>query len=517
MFHASHMIFIYSFRGEIIKGMTSNMIIKFVIAIVLSGSFFISPAVMAQPVVPGALGFGIDTPAGRGIKSPAVTTVYRVDTTADSRTLPVRNSDGTYSGSFRACVSHDPKTVDGSRVIIFEISGVIDLSELGDITITRPYMTIAGQTAPSPGITFIKGDINIKAHHVLVQHIRVRNGDDPNAVSKANYRDCLNAQGLKDGSLSEAVVFDHCSLSWGMDENGGVGGVKNVTLRYCIYAEPLLMPIRYDSRKAAHEDHLKGRERGKNLLISRSSGKTFIYGSLFAHAKSRNPLLKGSSRCVFANNVIYNYFVGISLTGKDETWGDPSPSDPAFLSAMGNVFVHGPNSLEKETGVRLYEKYTPLNSKIYLSKNSFNGKTQENDWTEAWSDIISFNPIANSPPLNVANLALIRTNDVLKHVLSYTGARPADRDDVDKRIIQDVKNLTGRHIDSQDEVNGWQQIAKQQNRRALTLPANYNRDDDGDGYTNLEEWLHAFSAAVEGRGAASETSLPEAPKNFRLN
>ncbi|MEA3364059.1 MAG: hypothetical protein U9Q79_00340 [Candidatus Hydrogenedentes bacterium] len=35
--------------------------------------------------------------------------------------------------------------------------------------------------------------------------------------------------------------------------------------------------------------------------------------------------------------------------------------------------------------------------------------------------------------------------------------------------------------------------------RILDLPANPNGDTDGDGYTNLEEWLHALAATVEGR------------------
>jgi hypothetical protein len=352
---------------------------------------------------------------------------------------------------------------------------------------------------------------------VLVQHIRIRNGDDPNAVSKASYRDCLNAQGLKDGNLSEAIVFDHCSMSWGMDENVGVGGVKKATLRYCIFAEPLLMPIRFDPRKAAHEDHLEGRERGKNVLVASHSGDTFIYGSLFANARSRNPLLKGATRCVIANNVVYNYFVGLTISGKGDDWGDPSPSDPAYVSVIGNVFVPGPNNLEKEAAVRLYEKYTPLNSKIFLAGNSFRGKLQADDWDLVWSSITSFDPKTSSPPVRVSDFRPLPATEVLNHVLSRVGARPTDRDAVDKRIIQEVIDRTGRFIDSQDEVNGWQQIAKQRNRRVLVLPPNYNLDDNGDGYTNLEKWLHAFAKELEGESATNSQVLPHAPKNFRLN
>jgi hypothetical protein len=57
------------------------------------------------------------------------------------------------------------------------------------------------------------------------------------------------------------------------------------------------------------------------------------------------------------------------------------------------------------------------------------------------------------------------------------------------------------------------------NRRALTLPANPNGDDNGNGYTNVEEWLHAFAAAVEGRsgsGTVEVTRAPSAPTNVRI-
>jgi hypothetical protein len=61
--------------------------------------------------------------------------------------------------------------------------------------------------------------------------------------------------------------------------------------------------------------------------------------------------------------------------------------------------------------------------------------------------------------------------------------------------VQQVRNRTGRIIQSQDDVGGWPEL--QENYRELTVPANPNGDDDGDGYTNLEEWLHGFAAEVE--------------------
>ena len=81
---------------------------------------------------------------------------------------------------------------------------------------------------------------------------------------------------------------------------------------------------------------------------------------------------------------------------------------------------------------------------------------------------------------------------------SSAGARPADRDSADRRIIENVKTGKGKlPIGSQDEVGGWPELAE--NRRKLTMPENPDADDDGDGYTNLEEWLHGFAAEVEGQ------------------
>jgi hypothetical protein len=76
------------------------------------------------------------------------------------------------------------------------------------------------------------------------------------------------------------------------------------------------------------------------------------------------------------------------------------------------------------------------------------------------------------------------------YVLNNAGSRPADRDAVDIRVIQSVRDRSGQIIDSQSDVGGWPVLAE--NNRTLVIPDNPNGDDDDDGYTNLEEWLHNF-------------------------
>ena len=52
-------------------------------------------------------------------------------------------------------------------------------------------------------------------------------------------------------------------------------------------------------------------------------------------------------------------------------------------------------------------------------------------------------------------------------------------------------------MDCTINAGGWPVYAE--NYRALTIPDNPNADDDNDGYTNIEELLHNYSAIVEGK------------------
>src|SRR5436190_151700 len=110
------------------------------------------------PVFPGAEGFGTRTPAGRGGK------VIEVTTLAD---------DG--PGSLRAAIS-DP----APRIIVFRVAGIIELTD--SLTISHPFVTIAGQTAPGGGICLKNAGIVITTHDVLVQHLRIRPGSEGRRV-----------------------------------------------------------------------------------------------------------------------------------------------------------------------------------------------------------------------------------------------------------------------------------------------------------------------------------------------
>ena len=107
----------------------------------------------AGPAFPGAVGWAQKTAGGRGGQ------IIRVTTLA---------ADG--PGSLKAALE-----AKGPRIVVFEVGGVIDMGRT-TINVTEPFLTIAGQTAPSPGITIIRGGMDVKTHDVIIRHIRIRPG-----------------------------------------------------------------------------------------------------------------------------------------------------------------------------------------------------------------------------------------------------------------------------------------------------------------------------------------------------
>lgn len=437
----------------------------------------VAPLANALPVIPGALGHGISTPAGRG------GTVIRVTNT---------NASG--AGSLKACVD-----ASGPRVCVFEVSGTITLPD--DLTVRNRYITIAGQTAPSPGITLRGSGLLIKASDVLVQHIRVRPGDATGGEPPGN-RDALKIEAPREAPISNVVV-DHCTFTWSLDEIASAWQYwDNISLLNNIFAEPL-----HDSI------HPEGKH-GFGVLIGPVDGSATLAGNLFANMESRNPMT-AASRTVIVNNLIYNWAnSAIDLQSRGLVTQN---------SVVGNVFVRGPDTWSNKAPVGFRADASTLRSgaKVFLSDNLLQGGASTSD---AWASSVAGSIYGS---LNVANFkstaplawpASMTTlptseNVVRDHVLKYSGARPADRDAVDTRIINQTRNGTGRMINcvasngtTRCQLNGGGYPALAENRRALTLPANPN-EVTASGYTNLELWLHRMAAQVEGRSVSS----PEAP------
>src|SRR6478736_4008672 len=105
------------------------------------------------PAFPGAEGFGANTPSGRG-----------------GKVIFVTNLDDSGPGSFRAACE-----ADGPRLVLFRIAGTIALKR--PLTVSNPFLTIAGQSAPGDGVCVRDATFGIQTHDVVVRYLRSRLGD----------------------------------------------------------------------------------------------------------------------------------------------------------------------------------------------------------------------------------------------------------------------------------------------------------------------------------------------------
>ena len=417
----------------------------------------------ALTIIPGAHGFGMETVAGSGrhLGTPE-TTVYKVT-----------NLNTSGPGSLREALE-----AEGPRVVVFEVSGNIDFTPYGSLSINNPYITVAGQTAPSPGITLKACELDLRASDVLLQHIRIRVGDlydptHPQADDQWSERDCMKLGG-------DRVVIDHCSFSWATDENVQTRG-NSLTFRHCIISEALHSPLH---NKGPHSRGLLMMNQGASG--TRNEGQNLsVIGNLFSHNMARNPTVNGGAMAVGANNLVCNVNVG-----------------PKGADNGENLFLSYVNNVVKRTFKSYYFVMYATNNqtKMHLGIHLLDSDTYT--YPGIWEEVgMGFGIVpeinrASSPPVTVPGLVLKPVDEVEDWVLANVGARPVDRDPVDVRIINNVKNGTGDIIVSQTDVGGWPNLAE--NYRMLTIPANPNGDDDGDGYTNLEEWLHGYAEDVEG-------------------
>ena len=441
-------------------------------------SLVIFPAVLAilsipdvsvsVPAFPGAEGFGACSIGGRG-----------------GKVLFVTNLNDSGQGSLRQAVK-----ADGPRTVIFRVSGTIALESA--IVIAKPYITIAGQTAPGDGICLKNYALVFAADHVIVRYIRCRPGDNAKAES-----DSISISSGRD------IIVDHCSASWSVDETlsaSSRGRLGNVTVQWCIISESLNDSV-----------HHKG-PHGYGSLIRGSFGNGYTYHhNLYAHHHARLPRpgnyldrIRDPEGFVldFRNNVIYNWAGRAAGYNADGSNGTNSITKMNFV---GNYYKAGINS----TGNLAFSEST-TSARAWFNSNCMNGSSPDDPWSLV--NFVKFSAddmeaYKQSAPIPVPP---VKTDDAItayKRVLAESGAILPKRDAVDIRIVNDVKNGTGKIIDDEQQVGGWPELKstkppqdsdkdgmpddwEKQYGLDPTNPADGNADVDADGYTNLEEYLN---------------------------
>ena len=339
--------------------------------------------------------------------------------------------------------------------MVFEVGGIIDLGRQ-TLRLRNSFITIAGQTAPSPGVTIIRGGMDITAHDVVIQHIRIRPGSAGGEWMSGWDEDGISTIGAWN------VIIDHCSLTWATDENLSASGPRftgatpeewrqgtshNITFSNNLNGESL-----------AYSTHSKG-EHSKGSLIHDNVTGLLIIGNLYAHNYERSPLFKGGVHGVIVNNLIYNPGPrAIHYNLAPEEWGTV-PFEVGKMTVIGNVLRAGPstptdrlafmmiggagdveyygrdNIAVDQVGepLRMFGRYTTTNARIIQTRR---------------------------PPVWWEGLTPMPAVDVQRAVLSQVGARPWDRDMRDVLLIAEVAEGRGEIIDHEREVGGYPAVVE---------------------------------------------------------
>ncbi|MFP4055660.1 MAG: hypothetical protein ACLF0G_02190 [Candidatus Brocadiia bacterium] len=250
------------------------------------------------PAFPGAEGYGAASVGGRG-----------------GKVIKVTNLNASGPGSLQAACE-----AEGPRIVVFEVGGVIR----GTVYIKAANITIAGQTAPPPGITIegmLKNPYRIKPslHDVTIRFIRVRPRPTRRKTATA---DCFQLTDI------DRLILDHCSCSWGSDENVDLCNSRDLTVQWCAIEES-------DTR-----GHVKGRHNFA-MIMGYDGRNATVHHNLFAHHSKRAPLC-GLETLDHRNNVIYNML--LPFLWHPVRMNRQRPNQPFKANLVGNYLKLGPNT-----------------------------------------------------------------------------------------------------------------------------------------------------------------------------
>jgi hypothetical protein len=368
------------------------------------------------PAFPGAEGAGKFSFGGRGGK------VYVVTTLADSG-----------PGSFReACETAGP------RVVLFNVAGIIHLQK--PINIKAPYLTIDGHTAPGDGICIAGESTLVDTHDVVIRYLRFRRGNT----------DVFDRDDALGGNPIGNIIVDHCSCSWGLDENlsmyrhvydRGTNNLKlptvNITLQWNISSEALNI-----------YNHAFGATWG-----GRNSS---FHHNLFACNTGRNPSIGMTYDFNFVNNVLFNWRHR-SVDGGDKN---------SLYNIINNYYKPGPVAENGPVAYRVLlpsaspskQDPTPRFGKAYVAGNFVEGneKVSRDNWAggvqfadggtkddpttttnEAVKGLVA--QVRAEKPFPMAPLSMTSAEVAYGEVLKNAGAILPRRDPVDERIVNEVK------------------------------------------------------------------------------
>lgn len=426
----------------------------------------------------------------------------------------VTNLNDSGPGSLRTAVSGSAK-----KIVVFDVSGVIALKS--DLKIGA-NTTIAGQTAPYPGITLRYRTVRPDADNVIVRFIRVRRGQEKDV------NDGADAIWTRE---NDGMIFDHCSFSWSIDEVASFYDNNNFTMQWCTAAESL-----------NNAGHGKGAHGYGGIWGGKLAS---FHHNMIAHVTNRVPRFNGAryewdgyksnamydeykwANPVQAENVDFRNCVMYNWGNSNGCYGGPGGGQ---INIVNNYYKGGPatpdSKAQRVTEISVassgnssgHPDIYGMTSRYYINGNTTETNsgtiTENRDWNgvnydsgvftidgEKWSldtlnlygDEVEHKEntdgdmcvrIKMDQPAPEGQVTTHSAATAFDKVMSYCGAS-LYRDDVDSRYMEEVRTGTATYkgsvtnedglIDIVADVNGY----TEDNFPSETRPEGFDTDQDG--------------------------------------
>jgi len=312
---------------------------------------------------------------------------------------------------------------------------------------------------------------------------------------------------------SDHCIIDHCSISWSIDEAFSSRGAKNITFQRNLISEALNI--------AGHSHYGGGSAHGFAGSISGNVGS--FHHSLLAHNSGRNWSLAGAldqanrhaGRLDIRNMVVYNWRHRTTDGGAKE------------VNFVNNYYKPGPAS-EAKTYLNPQLEHPAFGpQQYYVEGNIMEGVTGPEGPTGTLKGVNVRGhqnaPVTVPSPFFKHYVKTHTAKEAYENVLADVGCNVPMLDDHDKRVIKEVRTGTATYKgsksgwpglpDSQEDVGGWEDYPE------IHRPADWDIDGDGmpnnwevqkglapenasdgaadpngDGYTNLEDYLNRLAA-----------------------
>lgn len=448
----------------------------------------------------------------------------------------VTNANFEGVGSLRAII--DSCENDGKHnYVLFETSGCMDTSYFQTTVINEDkFIHFIGQSAPSPGFRVHSTEINIRpgSAPLVFQHLRFGAGTDTlpgvardSCVANCVFDSTLNKfVGWTQYSERDAIKFnsnysivDHCTCNFSTDELAqGRGSFQ--TYSNNLWTKPLSYNLHHKGGHPKGTIHFKqGVGEGQDLGI---------YRNLYISTTDRTPQLGGQMTGVIMENYAFNQKFGTQIVK-----GNPEPDD----TLGGNTLIAGVrlywdnsssfafrfNTGLNTSGAAYFEDFD-LDGDVFPDPFAVRGSLGSNNkiifeegaigsgnvWPEdAQAYIDSF--FIDRPFNSFKMFDTIPRYKARKFLYTFAGARPADRDSVEKVAINEVTNKV--NVDPPKNMEFWGPIIRStpENIRPLTLPANPFSIDPTTGYMNIELWADSLHWQVTYPQSVPYQPLPAAP------